>query len=133
MFLGIRVALKREEREDEDVFEKMEARGANQLFWTVALITIASGGDNLGIYIPYFTSLHLAETYGNPNHFCRFDSDSLLYQLQIVKDYFDIRNNREVSADDCLASFRWIRDLHYGGKWNHSDFSRMVKKFVQFI
>ena len=64
---------------------------------------------------------------------CRFDSDSLLYQLQIVKDYFDIRNNREVSADDCLASFRWIRDLHYGGKWNHSDLSRMVKKFVKFI
>ena len=51
LFLGISVALKREEREDEDVFEKMEARGANQLFWTVALITIASGGDNLGIYI----------------------------------------------------------------------------------
>lgn len=40
----------------------MEARGANQLFWTVALITIASGGDNLGIYIPYFTSLTWPET-----------------------------------------------------------------------
>ena len=62
LFLGIRVALKREVREDEDVFEKMEARGANQLFWTVALITIASGGDNLGIYIPYFTSLTWPET-----------------------------------------------------------------------
>ena len=57
LFLGIRVALKREEREDEDVLGKMEARGTNQPFWAVALITIASGGDNLGIYIPYFTSL----------------------------------------------------------------------------
>ena len=62
LFLGIRVALKREEREDEDVFEKKEARGANQLLWAVALITIASGGDNLGIYIPYFTSLTWPET-----------------------------------------------------------------------
>lgn len=35
----------------------MEAVGGNRLFWTVALITVASGGDNLGIYIPYFTSL----------------------------------------------------------------------------
>ena len=31
------------------------------MFWTVALITIASGGDNLGIYIPYFTSLSVSE------------------------------------------------------------------------
>lgn len=62
LFLGIRVALKREEREDEDVLEKMEARGTNQLFWKVAVITVASGGDNLGIYIPYFTSLTWPET-----------------------------------------------------------------------
>lgn len=62
LFLGIRVALKREEREDEDVLGKMEARGTNQLFWAVALITVASGGDNLGIYIPYFASLTWPET-----------------------------------------------------------------------
>lgn len=62
LFLGIREALKREEREDEDVLEKMEARGTNQPFWEVALITVASGGDNLGIYIPYFTSLTWPET-----------------------------------------------------------------------
>ena len=31
------------------------------MFWTVALITIASGGDNLGIYIPYFASIELGQ------------------------------------------------------------------------
>ncbi|BDZ72257.1 hypothetical protein GCM10025861_27740 (plasmid) [Methanobacterium petrolearium] len=50
IFLGIRVAfVGEEEEEEEEVVEKLESRGTNRLFWTVALITIASGGDNLGI------------------------------------------------------------------------------------
>ena len=62
IYLGIRVAMgSEEEAEEEEVVEKLEARGSNRLFWTVALITIASGGDNLGIYIPYFTSLSVSE------------------------------------------------------------------------
>lgn len=62
IYLGIRVAMGgEEEAEEEEVVEKLEFRGSNRLFWTVALITIASGGDNLGIYIPYFTSLSVSE------------------------------------------------------------------------
>lgn len=64
IFLGIRVALigeEEEEEKEEEVVEKLESRGTNRLFWTVALLTIASGGDNLGIYIPYFTSLTISE------------------------------------------------------------------------
>ena len=62
IYLGIRVAMgSEEEAEEEEVVEKLESRGSNRLFWTVALITIASGGDNLGIYIPYFTSLSVFE------------------------------------------------------------------------
>ena len=62
IYLGVRVALVGEEEEEEDeVVEKLESRDTSRLFWTVALITIASGGDNLGIYIPYFTSLSIAE------------------------------------------------------------------------
>ena len=58
IYLGIRVAFVGEEEEEEgEVIEKLGSRGTNRLFWTVSLITIASGGDNLGIYIPYFTSL----------------------------------------------------------------------------
>lgn len=62
IYLGIRVAMGgEEEAEEEEVVEKLESRGSNRLFWSVALITIASGGDNLGIYIPYFTSLSVSE------------------------------------------------------------------------
>ncbi|GEN51199.1 CadD family cadmium resistance transporter [Alkalibacterium pelagium] len=62
IYLGIRVAMVgEEEAEEEEVVEKLESRGSNRLFWSVALITIASGGDNLGIYIPYFTSLSVSE------------------------------------------------------------------------
>ena len=63
LYLGIRITFKGEQDEDEEeVLEKMEAGGGNRLFLTVALITVASGGDNLGIYIPYFTSLTGLET-----------------------------------------------------------------------
>lgn len=66
IYLGIRVAAEGEEKEgeekeEEEVVEKLESRGTNHLFWTVALITMTSGGDNLGIYIPYFTSLSALE------------------------------------------------------------------------
>lgn len=58
MYLGIRFAFIGEEDEDEDeIVKKLEARDSNRLFWTVTLLTLASGGDNLGIYIPYFVSL----------------------------------------------------------------------------
>jgi len=58
--LGIWAAFKKgesEEEEEEEVIEKLEARKSAFLFWTITLITIASGGDNLGIYIPYFASM----------------------------------------------------------------------------
>lgn len=68
IILGIRVAVKGEDEdengeEDEEskLKEKLETRKSSRLFWTIALITIASGGDNLGVYIPYFTSLSVSE------------------------------------------------------------------------
>ena len=60
IYLGIRFAIVgegEEEEEEEEIIERLEQSKANQLFWTVTLLTIASGGDNLGIYIPYFASL----------------------------------------------------------------------------
>ena len=62
IYLGIRVAMVgEEEAEEEEVVEKLKSGGASRLFWTVSLITIASGGDNLGIYIPYFASISFSE------------------------------------------------------------------------
>lgn len=64
IYLGIRFAIvgEGEEEEEEEIIERLEQSKANQLFWTVTLLTIASGGDNLGIYTPYFASLDWAQT-----------------------------------------------------------------------
>lgn len=62
IFLGIRFAIVGEEDADEDeIVDKMNQRQSSWLFWTVTLLTIASGGDNLGIYIPYFSTLNWSE------------------------------------------------------------------------
>jgi len=64
LYLGIRLAVAGEEEvEEEDVLEQVKSGGTNGLIWTVSLITIASGGDNLGIYIPYFTALSITEIF----------------------------------------------------------------------
>lgn len=58
--LGFRALRKEPEENDMGVLEKMKginAAGPKRLFWTMVLITMASGGDNLGVYIPYFVSL----------------------------------------------------------------------------
>ncbi|GAA2866344.1 CadD family cadmium resistance transporter [Lactobacillus intestinalis] len=64
IYLGIRFAIVGEgkEEEEEETIERLEQSKANHLFWTVTLLTIASGGDNLGIYIPYFASLSWSQT-----------------------------------------------------------------------
>lgn len=64
IYLGIRFAIvgEGEEEEEKEIIERLEQSKANQLFWTVTLLTIASGGDNLGIYIPYFASLDWLQT-----------------------------------------------------------------------
>ncbi len=63
ILLGVRAALAREKEDDEadEVAERTSGQSNLGLFWTMALVTIASGGDNLGIYIPYFATLDAGE------------------------------------------------------------------------
>lgn len=61
IFLGIRIFIMGEEEEGEAIVNKYNHKSQHFLFWTVTLITIASGGDNLGIYIPYFTTLDMTQ------------------------------------------------------------------------
>ena len=61
--LGIYVAVRKEdddEDEEDELAERFEHTMENRLFWTMTLITIASGGDNIGVYIPYFASLDIS-------------------------------------------------------------------------
>ena len=60
LFLGIRAAVHKENEEsEEEVLSSSHRYGS--LVASVAALTIASGGDNLGIYIPYFATLAPAE------------------------------------------------------------------------
>ncbi len=52
ILLGIKAMVHKDETEDETA-----RTGRQNLYMTVMLVTIASGGDNLGIYIPWFTTL----------------------------------------------------------------------------
>ncbi|NBK21271.1 MAG: cadmium resistance protein CadD [Spirochaetia bacterium] len=52
IMLGIKAMLGRQEKKEESV-----NAGRKSLLATVTLVTIASGGDNLGIYIPWFATL----------------------------------------------------------------------------
>lgn len=60
--LGVRFAIVGEEEEDEEeIIKRVNQSHSTKIFWTVTLLTIASGGDNLGVYIPYFSSLNAYE------------------------------------------------------------------------
>lgn len=52
IILGIKAMLSREEDKEASI-----NAGRKSLLATVTLVTIASGGDNLGIYIPWFATL----------------------------------------------------------------------------
>lgn len=60
IFIGLKVLFEREEDKEEDEDEGIiEATNRfNKLFLSVAFISIAAGGDNLGVYIPYFTTIN---------------------------------------------------------------------------
>lgn len=61
VFLGVKqlVSLFRKQKEDDQ-----EIKSGNG-FWSIALITIANGGDNIGVYTPLFAKLpfHLLIIY----------------------------------------------------------------------
>ncbi|MEM3160143.1 MAG: cadmium resistance transporter [Nitrososphaera sp.] len=61
--IGIKKLLDREDEEEEieEAKERLERR-KRWRFLTVAAITIANGGDNIGIYVPIFATTTLGET-----------------------------------------------------------------------
>lgn len=62
LYMGIHYIFAGGEEADENaIMEKIKDSRSGRLFWTVALLTIASGGDNLAVYIPYFSTLDWAQ------------------------------------------------------------------------
>lgn len=63
IYLGIKVWKREEEENDEeDLLSRLSSGESNRLFVTITVITLAAGGDNIGVYIPYFSTLNLSET-----------------------------------------------------------------------
>ncbi|HEY5823416.1 MAG TPA: cadmium resistance transporter [Cyclobacteriaceae bacterium] len=56
MALGIKQLIGLFRRQDDDSEIK-----SSQSFWSVALVTIANGGDNIGVYTPLFAKLNLQQ------------------------------------------------------------------------
>ena len=59
LILGIRAVFIDEDVDEKDLEEKMSHRQSEVA--SVVALTIALGGDNLGIYIPYFTGMSFQE------------------------------------------------------------------------
>lgn len=57
LFLGIKSLLSKDKEENSQQSQK------KSLLATVSVVTIASGADNLGIYIPWFTLLERSDLY----------------------------------------------------------------------
>ena len=59
LILGIRAIFIDEDVDEKDLEERMSYRQSEVA--SVVALTIALGGDNLGIYIPYFTGMSIQE------------------------------------------------------------------------
>lgn len=63
IYLGVKVWKREEEENDEeDLLSPLSSGKSNRLFVTITVITLAAGGDNIGVYIPYFSTLNPSET-----------------------------------------------------------------------
>lgn len=59
IFIGLKVLFDKEEEGDEEIVESTNR--FSSFILSVTVIMLAAGGDNLGVYIPYFTVLNTIE------------------------------------------------------------------------
>ncbi|AND39478.1 MULTISPECIES: CadD family cadmium resistance transporter [Bacillales] len=55
MYLGVRLFIKGEDDDDDNILSRLNK--FNKFYLSVAFITFANGGDNIGIYVPIFSTL----------------------------------------------------------------------------
>lgn len=63
LYLGLRFGIRgsKDDSSEEDFMERLGQNPNVPLFLQVAFFTVISGGDNISIYVPYFTSLTKTE------------------------------------------------------------------------
>ncbi|WP_010652183.1 CadD family cadmium resistance transporter [Oceanobacillus massiliensis] len=59
IFIGLKVLFEKEDDDDQE--EIIDTNRFTSFILSVAVIMLAAGGDNLGVYIPYFTTLNTFE------------------------------------------------------------------------
>lgn len=59
IFLGIRLFIKGEDEDEGTILSGLNK--FNKFYLSVAFITFANGGDNIGIYVPFFSTLNTAQ------------------------------------------------------------------------
>ncbi|WP_138859387.1 CadD family cadmium resistance transporter [Exiguobacterium mexicanum] len=57
IYLGIMLFIKGEDEDENAILSSLNSRKYNSVFLSVAFITFANGGDNIGIYVPFFSTL----------------------------------------------------------------------------
>lgn len=63
IYLGIKLFIMGEDEDEGAILSSLNSGKFNKLFLSVAFITFANGGDNIGIYVPYFSTLNLSELW----------------------------------------------------------------------
>ncbi len=61
IYLGVRLFIKGEDEDEGSIISSLNSGRFNKIFLSVAFITFANGGDNIGIYVPYFSTLNTSE------------------------------------------------------------------------
>ena len=57
IYLGIMLFIKGEDEDESAILSSLNSGKYNSVFLSVAFITFANGGDNIGIYVPFFSTL----------------------------------------------------------------------------
>ncbi|QYF84891.1 CadD family cadmium resistance transporter [Brevibacterium sp. PAMC21349] len=57
IYLGIKLFIKGEDEDEGAIISSLNSGRFSKLFMSVAFITFANGGDNIGIYVPFFSTL----------------------------------------------------------------------------
>ncbi|WP_074034350.1 CadD family cadmium resistance transporter [Exiguobacterium sp. AT1b] len=57
IYLGIMLFIKGEDEDENAILSSLNSGKYNSVFLSVAFITFANGGDNIGIYVPFFSTL----------------------------------------------------------------------------
>ncbi|MEK3992907.1 CadD family cadmium resistance transporter [Robertmurraya sp. FSL R5-0851] len=63
IYLGIKLFIMGEDEDEGAILSSLNSGKFNKLFLSVAFITFANGGDNIGIYVPYFSTLNSSELW----------------------------------------------------------------------